>query len=571
MGPNMDATASRYEAVAWPSSILGIKPSATVEVTWDAEATKLRDMILQRLQYARDTLDGRIPTDLWWTTGYREPMKHQAQAVQAIRYHQGSTLLADDMGLGKTSSALWALQATSSMTALIVCPVSVKHNWRHEIETTLGKFWNVVVIEGTRGHRATQFTELRDQANDARTAVVINYDLLLQLTDSQLDELKDLLARGNTEGGVLICDESHALKNRKAQRTKIVQSLRKHAGSVLLLTGTPVRNTVEDLYTQVELVRPGTWSNFSDFEKRYLQIARVDFGKRAVRRVVGSKNLNELNAIVNTLQIRRKKEDVLDLPPKIHTFPELELDGVMLDIYKQMKDFAVLKLSELRGQGVTVFDPRARSGVEAAMRCEQIAQGFAGGVPEPLMQSFSKAAMKSAEKIPGRPNELVFPNSPKIKWVLETIEDVRAQGGAPVVFSRFNAPLVWLYHFLQSDAKTRVSFLHGGLSSQTKPPEINKFSNGETEVFLCQVRMAEGFNLTRSQDVLFFGRDWSPAVNSQAEDRCHRIGQRGTVNIQVPLVSGTIETAIHKKLAAKGSNAEQALRSMTIEEFMEML
>jgi SNF2 family DNA or RNA helicase len=77
--------------------------------------------------------------------------------------------------------------------------------------------------------------------------------------------------------------------------------------------------------------------------------------------------------------------------------------------------------------------------------------------------------------------------------------------------------------------------------------------------------------LTASQDVIFYGRDWSPAVNSQAADRCHRIGQTGTVNVQIPIVAGTFETYLHKKLAAKETDAEQALRSVTVGELRQAL
>jgi len=87
----------------------------------------------------------------------------------------------------------------------------------------------------------------------------------------------------------------------------------------------------------------------------------------------------------------------------------------------------------------------------------------------------------------------------------------------------------------------------------------------------CQVKMAEGFNLHMSQDCIFLGRDWSPAINKQAEGRFHRIGQKGTVNIQIPLVRSTIEVAIHKRLMAKDADAEQALRTVTIAELKEAL
>ena len=113
--------------------------------------------------------------------------------------------------------------------------------------------------------------------------------------------------------------------------------------------------------------------------------------------------------------------------------------------------------------------------------------------------------------------------------------------------------------------------LHGALSSKDKHEVVEDFQDGKFDLLLCQIKMAEGFNSHISQDALFLGRDWSPAVNHQAEDRLHRIGQRGTVNVQIPIVRNTIERRIHKDLMAKDADAEQALKHMTIKELKEAL
>jgi SNF2 family DNA or RNA helicase len=100
---------------------------------------------------------------------------------------------------------------------------------------------------------------------------------------------------------------------------------------------------------------------------------------------------------------------------------------------------------------------------------------------------------------------------------------------------------------------------------------IDEFQDGGRRVMFVQVKIAEGFNLTRSQDAIFFGRDWSPAVNAQAGDRLHRIGQTGTVNIQIPIMRKTFEEYLNKKLAAKERDAEQSLRTVTIGELRKAL
>ena len=568
---------SRYRARNNPSAVLAVDGKA-LDISWTERATKARDHILKELAAARTALahPARLPGAHSRLPTSRTPMDHQWAAVEALRHMRWRALLTDDMGLGKTSSALWSALDAGALSILVLCPVSVKHNWKREIHETLGDGWHVEIIGGTPKKRASQFAEVANlTVRGGPVACVCNYDVLPWITEEQLDVLRLFVT-----GEMLICDESHYLKSRKAKRTKAVVYLAAEARHRLLLTGTPVRNLIDDLYQQIEIVRPKTWTSYHDFEHRHLVIAPIDFGSgRPINKITAVKNVDALNVVVNTLQIRRAKEDVLNLPPKIITLPTLELDTDTRKVYRAMKEFAKVQLSEL-APGTSIFDPQARTAVETVMRCEQIAQGFVGGIPEPLMAKLSEATLKHAVKIPGRPNELLFPHGAKIAWLVETIENIVTQGGNPLVFTRFNAPMFWLKdelerrmdHFtdMASYDLPRVRILHGALSPKEKDEAVTGFQ-GAGGVLVVQVKMAEGWNATRSQDVLFLGRDWSPAINAQAEDRAYRIGQKGTVNVQIPVVLDTIEIPIHKRLRAKASAAQNALRNVTIAELGEML
>ena len=169
--------------------------------------------------------------------------------------------------------------------------------------------------------------------------------------------------------------------------------------------------------------------------------------------------------------------------------------------------------------------------------------------------------LKYAEKIEGRPGHLIFPQSTKLAWLMETIESIIIQGGQPVIFSRFNTPLFWLV-----DKFHDCEMLHGGVPNKRRDEIINDFQDHKVRVLFVQIKLAEGWNATASQDAIFYGRDWSPAVNSQAVDRLHRIGQKGTVNVQIPIVRATFETTLHKKLVAKAADAAVSLADMTIKE-----
>lgn len=578
-----------YYAPAWPSSVIGIGKAVAFQLTWTDHASHVRDSLLHDLGVARGYLSGGELPPISCPTE-RKPLTHQHQAVAAMRRMDWRVLLGDDMGLGKTSTALWAAYDARTVRLLVVCPVSVKFNWQNEIITTLGD-WNTFVIDGTSKQRSGQLVDA-DQPYPQR-AIIINYDLLRHLSDHQVAMLQRYVT---SDGAMVLFDEIHYLKNRDSERTKLCAKIAAPCKRVVGMSGTSIRNLADDLYSQVEIVRPGTWTSYRDFAKRHLVIQSVKFGKRDVQKVVGVRNLDALNAVMNTLQIKRRKDEVLGLPPKTYSFPELSLEGDLLKVYKAMKDFAKIELKQLvrdfkcpdcKGAGCsecggsgelrtkpanqfTIFDPRARSAVEQAMRCEQIAQGFIGGIPQPIMDSLGPDILKLAEKIPGRPNELMFPTAPKVVWMLETIETVLKQGGAPIVGCRFNAPLLWMANYLGKQG-VKAWVLHGGLSAAEKHDVVDAFQKGQIDAMLVQVKIAEGWNATRCQDVIHWTRDWSPAINSQFEDRAHRMGQKGTVNVQVPIVRNSIEMMIHRRLTVKGADAEQALRTVTIEELMEAL
>jgi len=285
---------------------------------------------------------------------------------------------------------------------------------------------------------------------------------------------------------------------------------------------------------------------------------------REVRKVRRARNVNELNQIVNTIQIRRLKADVIDLPPKVRTYPELELDTHIAKVYAAMRDYALLLLEE-HDDDVPVLSPTCRSAVEAAARCEQIAQGCVGGIPESLLPKVSGVLSKHAEAVPGKDGWLVFPKSTKLAWTVEQLDALQAQGNQAVVFCRFNAPLLWL-------ASKRLGVaVTGAMGAQSRQLVFDDFQNGDVPELYVQIKIAEGFNLHAAQDEIFLGREWAPSINFQAEDRCHRIGQTGTVNIQIPIVRQTIEVRQHRALGEKAEDAAGALCFRTIKDLKEAL
>lgn len=558
-----------YSAPVLTSTAMSLA-NTTLRVEWLKGTQGIVELLLENLRWARRKLnEDRSEPDPNWP-GERQPMKHQRQAVGAIPYMNDCVLLADDMGLGKTSTSLWAAKYAKGITRiLVVCPASVKFNWEREVKATIG--WDCHVVDGTPKQRASVFTDLIWAVNHGDPLVaILNYDLLIGLSTHQANVLVACVT-----DQALICDESQYLKSRKSKRTKFVmRHLAPPAGGAkvrILCSGTPVLNLVDDLWSQIQILRPGTWISFWDFCRRHVVFSKVKFGNQKQGKPVASKNVEALNAIVNTLQISRDIDTTLYLPPKIHTYPELELTGDHKTIYQAMKKLAVLEIEALGlSPSASIFAVQARSAVLAMLRCEQIAQGFCGGIPESLVEQLGKVLGSNAKPIPGRPREIIFPTSPKLIWLTETLNSLLIKEKRVVVFSRFNAPMFWLEKQVERMGGS-CSVMHGGLTSKEKHQVVQNFQDDCYDVLFVQVKMAIGFNLHNAQNCIFLGRDWSPALNKQAEGRLHRKGQIGTVNVQIPIVRGTVEAYIHKKLMSKDADAEQALKNVTIKELLEML
>jgi SNF2 family DNA or RNA helicase len=601
IGEHMGMVASRYQARAWLAALQPLLASK-LTIAWTPAGRAWADQQLE-LARRRDAALASRPTAadiVRWraAAGGRDPMPHQAQMLEALTETGGQVGLRDDMGLGKTTTALLYWSDSQRRRALVICPKSVKLNWLEEVqavfalrgaERELGKPL-VYLIDGTPAQRANVIGYMRAAiAENAQAIAIVNYDLLRSMNELAWMTLEQWC--GNQ---FVVCDEFHYCKDLDSKRAKSVQALMQRAAIRVGLTGTPVRNTIEDLFGLCELLRPGTWVSYHKFAERHLVTSKVPVtpGSKRTREIVrGGKNLEELNRIVNTMWVGRKKEEVLTLPPLMRSKPKLELDGLHLDVYEAMKKFARVELEKLMapkdaflnaantalepgqpesGPGVawgevSMFHPLARSGVEAAMRCEMIAQGFLSGLPELYAEQVAPMIAGKAERIEGYPNAFVFPDSPKMAWLLDTVESALAERPV-VVFSRFNAPLLWLSKRLES-----TTMLIGSMDAVSRHESITAFREGRHRIMLCQVKLAEGFNLTNASDVVFLGRDWAPAINAQAEARCHRIGTTGTVNVQIPIVHNSVERFIEKKLAAKDADAQQALKTVTLRELLEAL
>lgn len=230
---------------------------------------------------------------------HRPPLSHQKEAIEKLVAND-KYILADDMGLGKTTSTVIASLESGFQKCLIICPASLKINWKREIENYTTK--SVSIIEG-------KIWESADY-------VIINYDILKNFHDPKDHKNSHILKE---KFDMIIVDEAHYIQNAQAARTKIVNDISNKLGKIWLLTGTPMTSRPMNYYNLLHLVDSPVALNWMGYVRRYCNGYQFTVGKKRIWNVQGASNLEELRDRTKPHVLRRLKEDILDLPDKIVT------------------------------------------------------------------------------------------------------------------------------------------------------------------------------------------------------------------------------------------------------------
>lgn len=404
-------------------------------------------------------------------------------------------ILADDMGLGKTLQTLayilWLRQRAGKKArpVLVICPASVLHNWRREAEKFTPSLKVLVLESGAARHNLRQQIPQHD-------LVVTNYALLR----------RDLEALQKFDFQALVLDEAQFIKNPSAQVTQCVKQLQ--ASHRLALTGTPLENRLLDLWSIVDFVQPGYLGTQADFNEMY------EGGKDdgATQRI----NRRRLSAKLRPLMLRRLKQQVAkDLPDRIEERRDCDLGDEQRKLY----------LAELR---------RSREQVMQALQTKGLAQS----------RMHVLAALTRLRQICCHPTLVGSDTaSGKTETLFELLEPLLAAGEKVLIFSQF----VEMLKLLERDCRTREVPTHV-LTGNTKDRQevVRLFQEDQRAcVFLLSLRAAgTGLNLTTASYVILYDPWWNPAVEAQAIDRSHRIGQTKTVNAYRLIAPGTVEEKI---------------------------
>lgn len=434
--------------------------------------------------------------------------------LQFLRRYRLGGILADDMGLGKTVQTLAHLllekqQGRLRKPSLIVAPVSVIGNWQQEIRRFTPDL-RLLTLHGSR--RKESFPAI-----DAADVVIIGYPSL------QLDG-EFLLAR---EFCFLILDEAQVIKNPRAKVSQVARSLR--AEHRLCLTGTPMENHLGELWSLLDFLQPGLLGDEKQFQRHYrTPIEKNGDGKRA----------EALTRRIAPFVLRRTKDAVAkELPPKTQIVESIVLDerqrdfydGIRLAMHQRVQE--VIQRQGLARSQITVLD--------ALLKLRQAC------CDPRLVNSQTTNEGTQTRSIP----------SAKMEWLLTVLPELVAEGRRILVFSQFTSMLR-----LIEAAVTQLAIPYCLLTGETqhRADVVRRFQAGEAPLFLISLKAGgTGLNLTAADTVIHYDPWWNPAVEAQATDRAHRIGQEQPVFVYKLIAQGTVEEKIMQLQADKHALASQ--------------
>jgi SNF2 family DNA or RNA helicase len=399
---------------------------------------------------------------------------HQVTGVEFLA-QRGRAILGDDMGLGKTRQAIIALKESApDGIFLVICPASLKLNWAREIRV-VDPDARIEVL-GVPGHEHPQ-----------PQWVVVNYDLLARHGER---------LRAVPWTGVAL-DEAHFIKNASQRTSQALKLLGvsddRRAGVtgprlVFLLTGTPMPNRPRDLFNLLRAVGHPAARSFLSFARQYCGAYRNEYGWVTD----GASNLAELNLLLKEVMLRRKKDEVLDLPPKIRTWVPVQVEGAAT--WNANDDFI---------QWYAAADASRPNDTEFLARITRL-----------------RVALHKA----------------KHAACAERIKDVVASGHKVIVFTSFTDGVTRHKKALGDRAVT----ITGSDNASQRMAAMDRFQQDPgVTVALCNlVAGGVGLNLTAATHVIFQDLDWVPANHLQAEDRCYRIGQKHQVTVEYEAAAG---------------------------------
>lgn len=489
---------------AWPE-LERASMEAGVEIPAEVARVAERAIEAERLERRRQAVEVEVRAAGAEQPGLRRKLyPYQVEGV-AFLASQGRALLADEMGLGKTAQAIAAMaqlvRRGEVRRTLIVCPASLKHQWVREIRqfTALGAE-DVGVVAGTREARQAIYAE-------APPVLVTSYELA-RADERELSEVAPDL---------LILDEAQRIKNWRTRTASVVKGLRSRFAFVL--TGTPLENRLDDLYSLMQVVDPHLFGPLWRFNDEFTTLDGSG-------RPTGYRNLDRLRARIGPVVLRRRKEEVLaDLPDRLVSRLTVPMTLEQQGIHEDAEGSASRLLAILKRRPLSPVEEQRLMRAFQRMRMACDAAG--------LVDKKTRGAPKLDE----------------LERLLEEIclGDVRKV----VVFSEWERMQAMAARVCERIGVGYVR-LHGGVPSGARGGLIDRFrEDPKCQVFLSTDAGGVGLNLQAASHVVNLDLPWNPAVLAQRIARVHRLGQREAVNVVLLISEASFEERLEGTLDGK--------------------
>lgn len=450
-----------------------------------------------------------------------KPFEHQIESFNYALTHN-KFLLGDEQGLGKTKQALdIAVSRKHKMRhCLIVCGVNnLKWNWYKEVEIHTNEKAHILgsrvnrkgkTVIGSSAERLADLKQIHDE-----------YFLITNIETLRDKSIQSQIKKMCSDGiiGMTIIDEIHKCKNSQSKQGKAIHCCCSYYR--LALTGTPLMNNPVDLYNVLK------WLEVENHSLTYFKNLYCEMGGFGGYEIIGYKNLDQLENSLNKNMLRRRKEEVLDLPPKIYTDELLDLDSSQDKLYRDVTNQIIEDIDRIML------------------------------LPNPLTE------LIRLRQVTSNPNILTSKNITNVKYdrILDILESTTDK---VIIFSNWTKVINPLYTKLSS-----LGYNPALVTGESKDPilEMNKFQSDNT----CKVilgttpALGTGYTLTAANTVIFIDEPWSKAIKDQAEDRCHRIGTKGTVNIITLICKDTIDERIHQIIKDKGELSDRIVDGKAVQ------
>ncbi len=418
----------------------------------------------------------------------------------------GRCILADDMGLGKTLQAIIATEVMRKEfkinKALIVCPTSLKYQWRNEIEKFTGNK-NVCVVEGNL------LTRMRLYENDENDYFIVSYQVAAN----------DHQYLSNMQADMLILDEAQRIKNWRAKTSSKIKRIK--TTYAIMLTGTPVENNIEELYSLMQIANPYLLGSLHNFLTRH-QIKDMVTGK-----VIGYKDLNEIGVLLKDVMLRRTKKEVLkQLPARMDKNLLVPMTSEQSQLHAEFADIVAKLVHKWRRMGFLKEEDRQR-----------------------LLNNLNMMRMVCD-------TTYIIDQETNYQTKLDELgnildEIISMPGEKVVIFSQWER-MTRLVGNILTEKEIGYQYLHGGVPSKEREPLFTHFNNdADCRVFLSTDAGGVGLNLQSAAYMINLDIPWNPAILEQRIGRIYRLGQKKNVSIINLVAQGTIEERMLEVLKFK--------------------